>query len=43
MDELAVGTGAFGMHNTLWDTLTVEVSEKVNVVEVCEIIDERNP
>lgn len=24
--ELAVSTGAFSMHNTLWDTLTIEVS-----------------
>lgn len=34
--ELAVGTGAFGMDNTLWDTLTVKVSQEVDEVKVLQ-------
>jgi hypothetical protein len=29
-----VGSGAFGVDNTLWDSLSCEVSELVNQVEV---------
>jgi len=29
-----VCTGAFGMYNTLWDSLSCEMSEFVNQVEV---------
>jgi hypothetical protein len=34
--ELAIGTGTLGVDNTLWNTLTVEMSELVNQVEVLE-------
>jgi len=32
--EVAVGTGAFSMDDTLWNTLSVKVSEEVDVVKV---------
>ena len=32
--EVTVGTSTLGVDDTLWDTLSVEVSEEVNVVEV---------
>lgn len=34
--ELAVGTSTFGVDNTLRNTLTVEVSQQVDEVEVLQ-------
>jgi hypothetical protein len=34
--EETVGTGTFGVYDTLGDTLTIKVSEKIDVVEVLE-------
>lgn len=35
-DTFTVGTSTLGVHNTLWNTLTSEVSELVNQVEVSQ-------
>jgi hypothetical protein len=32
--KVTMGTSTFGMHDSLWDTFPVKVSEEVNVVEV---------
>ena len=34
--ELSVCTGTLGVDDTLWNTLTIEVSEEVDQVEVLE-------
>ena len=33
--EVAMGTGTLRVHHTFGDALTIEVSEEVDVVEVC--------
>lgn len=33
-----MGTCTFSMDDTLWDTLTIEVREEIDVVEICAII-----
>jgi hypothetical protein len=34
--KLSVCPGALGVHNTFWNTFTIEVCEKINQMEILE-------